>query len=481
MTAIVTEQFISQLIKDTKESLSGNVYIGLGRSLTWNNVAELDPETPFAPTNDFEYAREARSACQHVKIATGISAAITRQDWVADTKYSAYDDAPWTSIPFDAEAIPYVMNSNYEIFLCVQQGVDASGNVIPSTVEPLKANLPAPLSNPVLAGENVLVTLDVDGSPGYTWRYLFTLSQVAVNRFLTSNFIPVTTFTADPLDQLVQTEQWQIQQISQPGQILNIKVIDGGAGYANDVSSSVLGNAVTPNLATTITNNIGGVIASIEVPVTGFGYDYASVKINPGSNNPTEDATVRPVIGPNLGIEADPIVTLKANSIIVTTDFENDEFDTLLTENDFRQILLLKSPTVYDGSTAFLQSTGKANRALICTGAPPVGTVDEDLVMTGQTSQAQGIVDYFENSTNLYYHQTPTTGYGTFLRGEPVEIAGSGGAVVTLTGAASSTIAANQVDPALDIFSGELLYIDNIAPISRDPNQTEDIKIVITF
>ena len=229
-TTVVSQQFLSNLVTETKNSFNANLYIGLGRSEAWNVT-----ETPPTPTSDLEAGRIARAGIQHAKIVTGVSAAVTRQDYSPNTTYFAYDDDLQTEIP-------YVMNSNYEVFLCIQQGVDATGVSIPSTIEPSVSLMS--LSSPVVAGENVLVTSDTNGSPGYTWRYLFTLSQVAINRFLTLNYMPVNSFIINPQDGDVQEQQYEIQQVAIPGQVLNIQVDDGGAGYTGGGSTvaTVLGN-----------------------------------------------------------------------------------------------------------------------------------------------------------------------------------------------------------------------------------------------
>lgn len=474
--AVVTRQFINQLIKDTDNTFNTGLYIGLGRSAPWPGVGDI----PEQPRQDFEYGRSARSACQHVKIATGVSAAVTRQDWSSDTIYPSYDDN-------DQTVLPYVMNSNYEVFLCIQQGVNAAGVVQDSTVEPTVAALNGGagyINNPIEANENELETADAFCETGYIWRHLFTLSQVAINRFLTLNYMPVTTFTIDPSDGDVQTQQYQIQQLgsNQPnpgstdgtaGQILTIKVDDGGAGYSSSgPTATILGNGTG---ATATVDTVGGVIKYVRITNFGKDYDFASIALD-DSQTPTEDATLRAVIGPRAGVETDPVNTLRANSIIVTTDFENDEFDTLLTENDFRQVLLIRDPSKYNSSDAFTGNTSKANRALQTISV--TGSVVEDNEITGGNSNAKGILDFYDAATNnLYYHQTPETGYGTFQQGETVTQSTS---QFVLSGAVSSS-PANQTDPAIDIFSGELLYIDNISPIQRDINQTEDIKIVITF
>lgn len=481
MAAVVTTEFIAQIIKDTKETFNSGLYIGLGRSETWGAG-----ETPASPQTSFEYARESRGSTQHVKIVTGVSAAVARQDWSSDTIYQPYDDSSQT-------AIPYVMNSKYEFFLCIEQGYTDAGIVIPSDVEPDRSLInggTGVFSDPIQPLENEFVTLDSQRGTGgygkgYTWRYLFTLSQVAINRFLTLNYIPVSTFTQDPLDQDVETEQYEIQQVNKAtynqsgdttGQVLNIKVIDGGAGYSGtNTTATVVGDGTG---ATAIVSVVGGVIQTVRVTNRGTGYSVASVVIE-DTSIPSEDATLRVVLGPNNGIEADPIKTLKAESLLVTTDFEDDEFSTLFTANDFRQVILFKDPTDYNSSNLFTANTGKANRALRTTG---VTNIQEDNIIAGDTSGAKAIVDHIDGN-DVYIHQTAETGYANFRQGEVITDQDTAGNATLINGPVDlgSFVQADQIDPDLDVYSGEILYINNIAPIDRDPNQTEDIKIIISF
>ena len=460
----ITTQFIRQLIEDLRTSINTGSYIGLGKSESWGTVGD----TPTAASSTIRYSRETRGGLQHVKVLTGVNPGVTRQNWVANTIYPAYDD--------DVQSgIPYVMNDDYEVFLVIQQAVDANGDPVDSDVRPSKPTLTTP--SPV-AGENDFTTADTGAVTGYQWRYLFTLSQVDINRFLTNTLMPVDTFATDPEDGGVETEQFEIQtNCSVSGQILNIVVEDGGAGYSSP-TATILGNGTG---ATATVNAVGGVIKSIRVTNAGQNYDFASIAID-DSVVPTSVADIRPVIGPPEGVEADPIEILGARKVIATTDFEDDELDTLFTENDFRQIVLLKDPKQYDGVTPFTGNTGKANRALRVVGSP---VLLEDEIFTGQTSQAKGILDHVvadpdnPGDSLVYYHQTSATGFGTFLRGEICDQVGGGN--FTCTGTASTTVAANQKDPDLDVYTGSLLYINNIEPVERDPNQTEDIKIVITY
>ena len=78
-------------------------------------------------------------------------------------------------------------------------------------------------------------------------------------------------------------------------------------------------------------------------------------------------------------------------------------------------------------------------------------------------STAFGSVD----GTTLYVHQNSGTGFTSFQSGETVHV-----------GSVTATIA-SIAQPEINLRSGELLYIENISPVTRNENQTEDIRLVL--
>lgn len=476
--ASVTEQFITELVSSVKNTFDNNrMYVGLGRSQSWN-VTDTPPTT--GDFSSIAYARESRASLSHVKVATGISSAAKRIDWVSTTYYLSYDDGL-----VDIDVYPYyVMNDNFEVFLCVQQGTDNVGTAIPSTIKPtaaaaLTVNGGTPGNIDLITDDLGAITVAAAASnaslepTGYRWRYLFTISPVSVNRFLTPSFFPIQNFTADPADAAEGTEQYQIQQSTVAGEILNVIVENGGTGYSENTIYEIKGNGTSADIEI---NFVGGSAVSVNVFSHGSGYDFASIEVSDSGGG--TGIVLRPVLGPQEGVLYNPLNTLKVNSVIATTDFEDDELDTLLTENDFRQIALIKNPKLYNSSSPFQGNTAKALRQF-----PQDDVVDgvyaEDEIMIGNSSQSRAIIDYFDGN-NIYFHQTSETGYGSFLRGEYVNGEDTNFSV-KLSGTNDGVSIANQIDPDMDIFSGELLYIDNITPIERQQDQTEDIKIIITF
>jgi len=93
-----------------------------------------------------------------------------------------------------------------------------------------------------------------------------------------------------------------------------------------------------------------------------------------------------------------------------------------------------------------------------------------DQEITGTISQSKAIIDYIDSDT-IYFHQTLETGFGSFDSD-----VGS-----TITGVGSSGVIAEIIDNTNDVnnLSGEILYLENRAPILRDAQQTEDIKVIL--
>ena len=102
-------------------------------------------------------------------------------------------------------------------------------------------------------------------------------------------------------------------------------------------------------------------------------------------------------------------------------------------------------------------------------------TVDTEI--TGGSTGAKAYIDDID-SDKVYYHQAEETGFKPFQEGETISGGGN-----------SANLVAVGVDADSDAFtrddvlntSGEILYIENRAPVVRASNQTEDIKIVVTL
>jgi hypothetical protein len=449
--AILTNTFKRDtigFIKDDFDNNSNHYHIGIGRSEEWNSTDTLIP----AENTDYE-ERLFRNSLQSVKKVADTDATfvIERYNWTSGAKYSAYSDkqAVLPNNPY------YVMNDQNDVFVCVQNN-KIDGDIQNSTVQPT-----LPSSNPY----NIFETSD-----GYAWRFLYSISAADVSKFVAANFLPVK--LVGTAGNATETQQKAAQDAAVSGQILGYEVVSGGVGYSGTVTLTVEGDGSGAVATATLS---GGAISKVEVtnigtPANlGTGYTNATVKITGGT--PSTDAVIRPIFAPKGGLGNDPRVDLRSSAImfVVKPDGADGSGDFII-GNDFRQVGLIRNITS-NGSAVFTGITGIALRKLELGGTPnPAFSVDE--IITDQTTGAKAVVDAISsNGETLTFHQNDTTGYGTFNAGNSVR--GGDGGVGTI--ATSSHITAAEVDTS----TGDLLYIDNRAAVTRSADQTEDIKIVI--
>jgi hypothetical protein len=138
--------------------------------------------------------------------------------------------------------------------------------------------------------------------------------------------------------------------------------------------------------------------------------------------------------------------------------------------NDFRQVGLMKELKDSADGTAFTEANGGMLKELRLSSITTGFTADNTI--QGSTSGVEALIDKVD-SDSIFYHQTEATGFGNFDSGENItETDGNGAGVLDAS-------FAPFIKPEIDPFSGQLLYVDNRAAVTRSADQTEDIKIVI--
>lgn len=469
MAATITDnlkkQFISQTIADI-ENVSSYYYAAVGKNDPWDS-----DQNPTTPTNSLRTARQARYAVQSYKLVSDASAVVPRSNWSTGAVYSGWDDAgvghPTNNF--------YVITDENQVYVCLQGGRNAQGQAVPSTVQPTGT------------GTSPFYTAD-----GYMWRYLYTIGALSASKFLAANFMPVQRIdsagAADP-----ESERNQVinQNAAVAGQIIGYRVTNQGSGYETVPAVTIVGNGTGATARAFID---GGAVVKIEIdsngsgsPDIGSGYDWASVSVEAPTGAGGVTAVIRPVIGPSQGFGYDPRDDLKASAMMLNVKPSGAEDDDwiITSGNSFRQVSLIRNPKKWqDVDSDYTSTTGSGLRYLSLSSVSTtfqLGTSGAPAIIEGGTSGARAYLDdvYDSGSTHyLYFHQTETTGFTKFQESETVTVDGGVGEGVTelvATDADSDAYTRGSIDP----FSGELLYIDNRAPIQRAEEQTEDIKIVI--
>jgi len=449
--AVVTNRIKKQVIASIQSDFNdsdNNYFAVIGRSEDWN-----DSDVAPTVTNSLREERNFRLAAQSAKKIIDLSFVVPRYNWSSGAIYSAYDDA---QVGYPTQTY-YVMNDNNQVYICLQQSKDAAGNAQVSTVQPSGNTTGTPF----------------DTADGYIWKFLYSIGALDANKFISANFIPTKLVTATDSDSpAADIEQETVQGNAIVGQVVGYAVDSGGAGYTSTPTVTVTGNGTKAKANATIS---GGQVVKVELIdssgsyTLGSGYDYADVAIT-GGGSPSKPASVRAILSTPLGLGGDPRDDLRSNGIMFNSKPDGTETGDFIVGNDFRQVGLMKNLELPDSDAKFTESTGNGLKKLVFSSVSTAFTADNTI--QGSTSGVQALIDRVDSS-NVWYHQTEATGFGNFDSGENVtETDGNGAGVLNAS-------FAPYVNPEVDMLSGEVLYIDNRASVTRATDQTEDIKIVI--
>jgi hypothetical protein len=474
MVATVTyemkRRFIDEFRNDA-DSASVNYYIGISRSEDWNAT-----DTAPTPVNTEREQRLFRYGLQSVKKVADYSFVVPRKNWTAGAKYFAYNDATEEHVQDF-----YVVNASNQVYVCIQHNITDLGVHTTSTVEP-----------------SGVLTRGVVLSDGYGWRFLYTIGTLAASFFKSQNFIPVKfQGPTDGSSSATDIEQLAKQNAAISGltttvpkagkQIVGFNIVAGGAGYSSEPTVVITGDGHIGGTGGVKADAIisDGAVVNIKLLADsaggenclrmGQGFDFAAVTLTGGS--PTTAATANVVFGPEGGFGADPRDDLRARAMMFNAKPVGNEEGEFQVGNSFRQIGLLRDPTTPAGAL-FTASDGNCLRRLQM--ASTDTAFSQGATLLGGTSGAVALVDSADtlNGGEIWFHQNEDTGFTQFAENEAISVTtGQGAGTTQATGTDGDTLA--FVEPKVDKFSGQLLYIENAAAVIRAADQTEDIKVIV--
>jgi hypothetical protein len=449
--AIITNPIKKQVIQDLKDDIDSSgthYYAVIGRSEDWND-SDIAP----TPLNTAREERDFRLGMQSAKKIVDLSFVVPRYNWSSGSIYSAYDDA---QVGYPTQTY-YVMNDNNQVYLCIQQGRNSAGQPQVSTVQPTGGTEGTPF----------------DTADGYIWKFLYSIGALDATKFVSANYIPskLVTFT-DSDSPAADIEQQVVQNNAIVGQIVGYHVDSGGAGYSSSPTLTIRGNGTKAKADATIS---GGQVVDVKLIdssgsyTMGSGYTFGEVLVT-GGGSPTKPAKIRPIIGSVLGFGADPRDDLRSTAIMLNSKPEGVEGNDFIIGNDFRQVGLLKNPLDSIGTSPFTADTALCLKRINFSSVTQGFTADNRIV--GGTTGVEAFIDKVD-SDDIWYHQTTETGFGNFQAGESISETNGNG-----VGVLNPSISP-YVNPEIDTSTGEVLYIDNRASVTRSSGQTEDIKLVI--
>jgi len=489
MPAIITNKFRINNAEQFSESFSEAspevYYLGIGRPQAFATQTRGDLRTENQGT-DSAAITPADSIIEEfntfddllaVKKITSsdVSYVIPRRNWATSTVYDYYRHDYGNRITgtttiqtansgattlFDATF--YVLTSARNVYKCL----DNNGNAA-STVEPTGTST------------SVLTTAD-----GYKWKYMYTLSATQQANFLSTDFMAVETNST-------------VSSAAVDGAINIVKIKSAGTGGSNGTYTgiSVRGDGSSGTVSVVVS---GGAVTSVTITNAGTGYTIAYIRnadiVSAGATGLT-GAEIDVIIPPKGGHGFNAVSQLGGFFVMLNVSLEGTESTNtgdFTAENDFRRIVLIRNP--FSGGSAASASTLRATKAIRIAASPTPGTFQTDEEINQATTGAVGkVVEWDATNRILHYIQTrfndegvDSNGNRTAFSGANVITGQTSGATGTPSAVASET--ADQItftngykDTELDRHKGDVLYIENRAPITRASDQTENIKLVIEF
>lgn len=288
----------------------------------------------------------------------------------------------------------------------------------------------------------------------------------------------------------------------------------------------------------TVDSGSGNSVSTVEIITKGSGYSYATLTVRANTSGVSNTATLRPIVSPPGGHGANAALELGAVAVGIGITFANTESGLIPTENDFRTIGVLKDPlfanvqlslnaasisgtftvggtltqantnatgviTTFEGATLYVTNvagefvTGKevyqanstANVATANVLTYEINTVSKNFDTFDQ--RFRYVVDYISGTfqaDEAVYQNNIVLANGVFHSNNSTHLTltnvkGVMNAEETIVGVTSGAIANVQgrVEPDLVKYSGEVLYLENVEPVSRSNSQSEQIKIVLKF
>ena len=486
MPAIITNKFRihnSEQFQEAFTEASGNTfYLGIGRpqafttstrgdGRTNNEGTDALPVTPADNENTQNFTYDDMLACKKVA-STNAGFVIPRRNWTTATvydyyrhDYGEYITGTTTAQTSNSGAVTlydatfYVLSAARNVYKCLDNN---SGGT--STVEPTGTST------------TILATAD-----GYKWKYIYTLTAAQQAEFLSVDFMAVGT-------------NGTVNAAAVDGAINVIKIKTAGSAGTDGTHASVpiRGDGSSGVCSVTIAS---GAVTAVTVTTPGTGYTYAYIKladINAAGGGSLITTELDCMIEPKGGHGFNAVQELGGFFVMLNTSLEGTESANsgdVTVANDFRKVSLIRDPL--SGGSAATATTLRATTAVVGASSNLTFSVDEK-ISQASTGAVGKVVEWDPTNKILYYIQPRHNDEGVDTNGNQTAFSGTNiitGAdtnatltPATTTGTVNSQTFSNGYSSSeIDHGSGEIVYVENRAPITRAADQTENIKLIIEF
>ena len=433
MPNLVTKQFkisnSKSFIEQFSDSSGNSLYMFLAKPSVWN-VSSDTPPNPTDTIQDYSKLWDEIIALKKVSPANLVNV-VKRINWIQNKVYAEYDheDSNLLSREF------FVLNRELDVYKCI-----SNNNSSPSAIEPTGKSL------------NIFTTSD-----GYKWKYLYSISNADRLKFLTDNWMPV-------------RKNNDVALVAKDGGVENIKLYSGGLDYSTQARVVIDGDGVSANIGT---RQSLGVIYDFIYNNNGSKYRFANAYIV-DTNSSGRGANLRAILSPIGGHGSDPIAELGAHYVMINVRTEyNEGFGDFPGGFSYRKLGLVKNPKNAAGQVA---NVSTLNGLIGITLSNVSGVFSNNEFIEGLTSSANAYAItsnvVFGNGFIRYMQVTDlTNNFKTFTIGENI-IGKTSGATARVSTRLNSETTAD---------TGEILYIENRIPITKSPDQSDSLHLVLEF
>ena len=516
MSAIVTDQFRilnANNFVENIESSSNSYYVFLGLSnptqVGFGRTADWNTNTP-NPVDNFNNISHVSDTMIFGKKVTSVNVRrlVRRIDWAQGTRYEMYrhdysvtSPSPITQSSRLYDANYYVMNSNYNVYICIDNGssgINTTGNA--SQDEPTFTDL-----EPSRAGES---------GDGYIWKYLFTVSPSDIIKFDSTEYISVPNNWSTSTDSQIQSVRENGDSTVNNNQIKKVYIENRGSGYSGGLGQevSILGDGTGGKVSLDV---VSGKITNAVVSSGGKNYTYGIVDLGSINANATSDfAKLIPIIPPSKGHGYDLYKELGTDKILIYARFDDSTKD-FPTDTKFSQIGILKNPTSIGSTSVFTENQFSSLYSIKFSSVSGTVSIGDKISQSVTGGSAHGYVASYDSETkvlkyyrdrSLYFNQTSldqTDYVGVSTSSKVLDFTSSANPVTTSGGFSGSIdtgftgITTNPTgnkivnlgsqftnglsSPEINKGSGEIIYLDNRPLITRNSRQKEDVKIILEF
>lgn len=517
MSAVVTDQFrilnASNFVDSVSDSanayyvflgLTNPTQVGFGRTNTW----DTDPPSPVDNLDYLSHYHDTSIFGKRIT-SSNIRRIIRKVEWTTNTKYEMYRHdysnsnlSPLTGLSRLYDTNYYVLNSDYRVYICIDNGSSGTNPSIGGSLDEPKFTGVEPKS----AGES---------GDGYLWKYLFTISPSDVIKFDSTEYIIVPNNWDKSISEIEDAEIVRVKEngdsTANNNQIKKVYIENGGEDYSTG-TCDILGDGTGGKVLVETEN---GVIVSTTVVTGGSGYTYGIVNLGP-IQPPTlsNPAKLIPIIPPSKGHGYDLYKELGTDKVLIYARFDDSTKD-FPTDTSFSQIGIVKNPTAYGSNDIFSDNQYSSLYSIkLSSGTPTIGQkITQSIPGIGT---ARGYVASYDSETKvLKYYRDRSLFYGSTGNSDQTDydavsddskvlsFSSSGGQIQNFAGSidvsfgnptpTNKVTVGNKVidlgvtftnglaNPEINKSSGDIIYIDNRPLVSRSSRQKEDIKIILEF